>query len=513
MKEEKKITQADIDGAQVKLRNIGGIQPRIYLPILYSLGLLLILFLLFILPGIRKFGSYLELEGNPTSAAVYVNDSYKGSSQQRIYIPAGSYSIRIEREGFIPETRELQVSGRLAGSLFFPKIQKLEYSLELDDADSSLTKAFADYSSWSLSGKPSALYQIPTLLSERVADMAAAGAFLIASKSPSSLAFAQDCLSATASAESGRDALRASTLFASRGIIGPLSLAHSARTLVAALGEGSQGWTFIKDLSPSLSRKSNHIADGQKPAATGAKAPLATGRLQAAGFQFILFSPGSLIMGGEAPSGSLLPYSTSIQGFGLAATEVSNRQWAEFMDSNPEWHTEAREELMLKGLVDDNYLAEWKGPNELPVTGVSWYAASAYCDWLSTRMGSAYKAVLPSEAMWEAAARAGLSDSGSLYEKRAVWSDGTRSGPARAASMGSDASGLADLFGNVWEWSQDSYRPYPAFAAGTFSTAERTVRGGSWANAAGSISINSRGGMEPSASSPFLGFRPALLSR
>ncbi|HWP69329.1 MAG TPA: SUMF1/EgtB/PvdO family nonheme iron enzyme, partial [Rectinemataceae bacterium] len=182
--------------------------------------------------------------------------------------------------------------------------------------------------------------------------------------------------------------------------------------------------------------------------------------------------------------------------------------------ANREWLPANKTSLIEKGLADQEYLAQWNGNNdEKPVTGVSWFAAQAYCDWLSSLSGGAWKVVLPDEAMWEAAAAAGLSSAASPYEKKAVWSGSLATGPAAAASLGYTSSGLADMFGNVWEWTADSYRPYPAFASGLLPSDEKTVRGGSWANAQDSVSLYSRGGTAAAHSSVFLGFRPAIVQR
>ncbi|MDX9828047.1 MAG: formylglycine-generating enzyme family protein [Spirochaetia bacterium] len=541
MKEEKKITQADIDGAKVQLGPLAGISPRVYLPLTYALGLLLILFLLLVLPGIRKYGSYLEFSGQPSPSAVFNGDDYKGSSEQRIFFPAGSYELRIEHDGFAPQNLNVKVAGRLFGSLFFPRKQTVDYSLQTGDAAAYLQKSYAEYSAWSMSGKPSALYQIPAVLSEAAgnlartgvlnsknrsvaspgaspaapagASQAAPGAEPARSDLPSDRDFARDLASAGSSAESARDGLRASIIYSSSGIVSPLSLSHSARTIVSALGVSTEPGTYLQDLAPALAPKITAAlgsATGQTEAGATA-APAVKGRKSLAGQDFILFSQGSFRLGGEAPSGSRLPYRRDLPAFGLAVAEVSNRQWALFMKENPEWSLERKATLAGKGLVDEDYLAGWKAADDLPVTGISWFAASAYCEWLSSKSGG-YRFGLPSEAMWEAAARTGLADDASASRPAGIWSDGRRSGPVLAGSAGYDKSGIADLFGNVWEWNSDSYRPYPAFAANKLQTAERSVRGGSWANKPGSVNLYSRGALEPSRCTAYLGFRPALLN-
>ncbi|PKL04902.1 MAG: hypothetical protein CVV53_08725, partial [Spirochaetae bacterium HGW-Spirochaetae-9] len=195
------------------------------------------------------------------------------------------------------------------------------------------------------------------------------------------------------------------------------------------------------------------------------------------------------------------------------------RQWSAFMAANPNWKPENRAALTDSGLADESYLAEWSQSSvgaasaENPVTGLSWAAASAYCEWLSSSSGSTWKAVLPSEAMWEAAARAGLSDPATPGERDALWSDRTRTGPAPVGSLGLSKVGLADMFGNVWEWTSDAYRPYPAFADTLSSGDEKSVRGGSWANRPDTISLYSRGGVPQAHASAFLGFRPAIVER
>jgi formylglycine-generating enzyme required for sulfatase activity len=547
MKEEKKITQSDIDQASVRLHPIAGIQPRTYVPAAYALAALALLFLVLVLPGIRRNGSYLVFEGAPATSAVYAGGAYKGSTNQAIYFPAGSYDLRIERKGFAPSAMKVQVGGRLVGSLIFPRRQRVAYALTADKPGEALGAAFAEYAAWSMSGKPSALYQIPESLSDAASALASTGAIASALQNgaasakadpaapadglPSALAFDKDVAAATASAEAARDGLKAALIVSSGGILSPISLAQAARTALAAIGETGSGAVWLRDIMPrsaaqgskaspaaaALAQLAAKAADAAP--ADAASAPRPAGSISLAGHDFTLFSAGTAALGGEAPSGTRAGYSQALAPFGLARTEVTNRQWAAFLAANPRWRPENRGNLAADGLADDGYLAAWTSDAaagtkaSLPVTGVSWAAAAAYCEWLTSRSSGAWKATLPTEAMWEAAARASLADPAAATQKKATWSDTSGSGPAPVGSSGYDAAGIADLFGNVWEWCADAYLPYPALAAGNYAGAERSVRGGSWANAPDTISIYSRGGVAAAHASEFLGFRPAIIAR
>jgi len=134
-----------------------------------------------------------------------------------------------------------------------------------------------------------------------------------------------------------------------------------------------------------------------------------------------------------------------------------------------------------------------------PVIGVCWHEVRAYCAWLSAQTGQAYR--LPTEAEWEAAAR-GLPQRQWLIGRRKArvypWGDtfepshcntfeshvrGTT--PVGVFPMGDSAEGVADLSGNVWEWTGSVYRPYPYKLAEDrenpqIADERRVARGGSW---------------------------------
>jgi formylglycine-generating enzyme required for sulfatase activity len=109
----------------------------------------------------------------------------------------------------------------------------------------------------------------------------------------------------------------------------------------------------------------------------------------------------------------------------------------------------------------------------LPVTGVSWRDAQAFCRWL----GSGY--ALPTEAEWEYAAGAG---GGRIYPwgddpKERIPQAGTRKRLMPVGSAQPNPLGLHGMAGGAWEWVEDCYDP-----RGRGDCAYRTTKGGSWSD-------------------------------
>ena len=133
------------------------------------------------------------------------------------------------------------------------------------------------------------------------------------------------------------------------------------------------------------------------------------------------------------------------------------------------------------------------GRGSRPVVNVSWDDARAYAQWLSAQTGAEYR--LPSESEWEYAARAGTATKYSWGNEIGVnrancsgcvsWWDYDLTAPVGAFE--SNAFGLHDMHGNVWEWVADcsgSYAGAPtdgsAWPHGECS--RRVLRGGAWSN-------------------------------
>jgi len=227
---------------------------------------------------------------------------------------------------------------------------------------------------------------------------------------------------------------------------------------------------------------------------------------------------GTFMMGGDNDQASpdeFPKHKVTVDGFWMDETEVTNRQFAKFVEETgyittaeikPDW------EELKKGVppgtpkppdsvlvaasmvfipadqqVDLNNYSEWwkwekdanwkhphgkgsdiTGKEDYPVVHISYFDALAYCKWAGKR--------LPTEAEWEWAARGGLTNkiypwgnepiekgkpkanswNGEFPNRNTEWDKFFYTAPVK--SFQPNNYGLYDMAGNVWEWCSDWYR-------------------------------------------------------
>jgi formylglycine-generating enzyme required for sulfatase activity len=159
-------------------------------------------------------------------------------------------------------------------------------------------------------------------------------------------------------------------------------------------------------------------------------------------------------------------------------------------------------------------------PNH-PIVGVSWYEALAFCKWLSGIMQQDIR--LPTEAEWEKAAR-GFDGrhypwGNEFYADRGnvEWTDLGTTSVVGLFSHGASPYEVQDMSGNVWEWCQSLYRPYPYQASDgredLVTEWLRVIRGGSWRDIQDYARCSSRGSRLPDTRSDEIGFRVCVAPR
>ena len=90
---------------------------------------------------------------------------------------------------------------------------------------------------------------------------------------------------------------------------------------------------------------------------------------------------------------------------------------------------------------------------------MSWFAAVAYCEWLSHMRAATYR--LPTEAEWEKACRGGIDQSeyawGNEPPQTIEYFRGEWKGPRNVAEWSANGYGLFNIGDNVHEWCSDWY--------------------------------------------------------
>ncbi len=169
-----------------------------------------------------------------------------------------------------------------------------------------------------------------------------------------------------------------------------------------------------------------------------------------------------------------------------------------------------------------------------PVESINWYEAVEFCDRLAAHTKRKYR--LPSEAEWEYACRAGSKEAfnfGKTTTTDVANYDGTDAADGKwSGSYGdgpkgiyrqkttpvdqflSNAYGLYDMHGNVWEWCLDhwhnNYQGAPTDGTAWLSLGENisyVIRGGSWDNGPQLCRSASRNDINPDDSSYIIGLR------
>lgn len=523
----------------VRLKARLGMEPGLYLTIIYAIALLLILFLVLILPGIRRNGTVYHFSSTPSEAAVYVDDVFIGSTPFSSFIAKGTHTLRIEKPFFESMETELPVEGRIFGTLLFPRREDYSADLNITDSTAYLRWRFRHIASWSLVGgfyegysyprravtaveeylagtdeerSPEELYDFLYMLLNNISSPEILDDIRTAfHKSAALNASAQEALSARAAASP----------FAQRIDIELLQLYEY---VLSAETEGRPGaGADIEVLLDNLRKRIDNMPFEAVYAA--AIDPAASIRIEGSVFrrinppEMVPIGNPSLILDSEEISLddlSAFPHMERLESYYLSTTEITRTQFMSFLAENPEWSIDNKEALIADGLVDAEYLAfmdEADPDLGLPITHVSWHAARAYCEWLQDKLPASlqdrYEARLPKESEWEYAA--GINGDPPAVDRSSGAGDilppnFTRTGRA----------GFADLTGNVWEWCENWYFTSDLIdgqygsAAPSFDGIEKTVRGGSWVQNASDMPIWKRGAQPPYWCSEFVGFRVAL---
>lgn len=201
----------------------------------------------------------------------------------------------------------------------------------------------------------------------------------------------------------------------------------------------------------------------------------------------VIIKGGTFNRGSEDGNRDEMPkHKIHLKSFAIDVHSITNEQFVRFLevmggekDCNNNDIIRLRESRIKRS---GGKLSIETGYAKHPVVGVTWYGAVAYAKWLGKR--------LPTEAEWEAAARAGIPNN--------IYPFGDDIEKSQANFFSSDTTsvmsyipnnlGIYDMSGNVYEWCQDwyGYNYYEVSAQepdnpkGPLQGVYRVLRGGCW---------------------------------
>ena len=258
-----------------------------------------------------------------------------------------------------------------------------------------------------------------------------------------------------------------------------------------------------------------------------------TGRVEpreAAGIgEGFVFIPGGPFLFGDGTGQRMI----EVAGFAIQGTHVTFGEYASFLHDLA--RTGSREAVMARvpgsaadgAFMEEDESGTWRVKDSfmeprakerlqaefgvgfesrLPVLGVSWVDATAYCSWKSANSGMQWR--LPTEEEWEKAARGvdgrrfpwGRLEDASLARCRDTRQEPAQPEPAGSFPRAVSIYGMADAAGNAWQWTESWFNE---------TRRTRVLRGGAWSSPSHNLGCATRIHYEPEIKMAVNGFRCA----
>lgn len=234
-------------------------------------------------------------------------------------------------------------------------------------------------------------------------------------------------------------------------------------------------------------------------------------------------------------------HQVEVEPFTMARTPVTQGQYADFVEaggyqmqsfwSDAGWRwrqaTNADHPLYWRRDGSGGWLRrdfdEWTELEpDRPVVHVNYYEAKAYCRWADRR--------LPTEAEWMVAASAEQMEDGNRLtgdKLRYPWGNDRQDDPpaqldwrtmgcagVNAFPEGDSPAGCRQMVGNVWEWTDSDFEPFPGFEpdfyednAAPWFGARKVLKGGAWPTRSRFIRSEYRNYFTPERRDVYAGFR------
>ncbi len=394
----------------VHIKPLFGLKPGLWLTILYAMILVLAIFFICFLPGIVKGGKRVSFYSNANNAAVYLDGDYIGGTPFTRFIPSGEYSVEFKVNGISLDYKNIKVSHPVFMTWMFPRKMTVssDKTLNRKAFDAVVSEFFTDLGAYSAIMEYDDTFRYAPLFTEFV-------------KTVSESEFKPQLTEILTNASFFITTEEMKDDFANACSLAGLSIS------VPSLEETSFSTREKADYNDKLKFSETWLNDIK-------------------GFDTGKFSVSQIC--------------------------ITESQYAAFVKENPQWNLSEKESLIKQGLVDDYYLA---GVNlstavstNKPVRNVSYYAAEAFCKWLTEKTGKTV--CMPTESQWISCC---ISCPNTGMQKSLV--------PAVISNFPSA------MLGGVWELTSSDYIPHISekdaaynFILSTGASLESIIKGGSY---------------------------------
>ena len=458
----------------VKIKPLFGMKPGLWLSIAYLLAILLLFFLIAILPDIIDGHKRVSFTSSAHNAAVYVDNVYQGGTPFTRKIASGTHQVSFRVNGCEIDSFTVKVGHPVLFNWLFPRKQSVNSMATISEEVFGL------------------------ISKELLEDANAYGAILQYDDThrynPIFTTYAKSIESSQFAKET--DALQAALLF-----VDTPEMYEDAKAALEILG------LKLEIPYAGLSEGKTTGTEDEAPVVTAKKTSLKTDFFTIEGFEISAadFSNGKTV---DATYPEVIQAGKTVHtdSFSIGAYCITEYQYAQFLAQNPQWNLANKETLISQGLVDEYYLdgvsTSLLSITNKPVKNISWYAAQAFCRWLSQVSGR--NVYLPSEDQWIAAS---LTDTEGGYQ-RSLMPSAAENAPAA-------------MLGSVWEMTGTRFIPMARVADDSLlqnatalldsfdSSTDMVVKGGSYVSNMNTTDCYSVGAVYRSLCSDYMGFRIA----
>ena len=463
----------DVD--PVELKPIFGLRPGLVILLSGVILLLLLLFLVFMLPGIVSNACYIQFNSNAKNVAIYDNGKYLGSSEGTVYkVESGEHEFAYSVNGIDAYKESINIKKSIFFTLFHRHVTNIDISIkntpeiEAKAKEEFITKAV----SWSKVLDYDTSYPMPPMFSEFAYNASALSfsniedVWLYAAMHMTSKTMYEDYLEGKSILERKNIAFTSKELTELDAKLEEMYSDRAKSTLTSSLNNNV------------IATKSGDYYQYQS--------------------QDVELGTDTTLTYPDVNTSSTIVH---VKSFKIAQVPVSEYEYSLFVSDNPKWAKSNKDTLISEGLVDENYLdgitLSTSVKSLRPIRNISYYAATAYTEWLTSKTGKNYS--LPTEAEWTVAA---LSAKNKKYTSSLIGID-------------TDTSSPSFMLGQLWEMTDTQYVPLQRISdydkaqslAEDFGTDSIIVKGGSYINYNDGITLYSVGVSEKNASSEFMGFR------